>query len=145
MVVCLFVDIQIYNKFSGFLLFFTIIYNLSLEMSDEPIFSLFFSIDVLHFPTVVGTEGLFIACESWENDHKSHLWQGNGNIAKQRTEKQNRNAIAMPWKRDPQKNMAILWINKNFSISLHIERTEKSEPERCGAGRIATSADFKPQ
>ena len=103
MVVCLFVDIQIYNKFSGFLLFFTIIYNLSLEMSDEPIFSLFFSIDVLHFPTVVGTEGLFIACESWENDHKSHLWQGNGNIGKQRTEKQNRNAIAMPWKRDAQK------------------------------------------
>lgn len=43
------------------------------------------------------------------------------------------------------KNMAILWINKNFSISLHIERTEKSEPERCGTGRIATSADFKPQ
>ena len=32
----LFVVIQIYNKFSGFLLFFTIIYNLSLEMSDEP-------------------------------------------------------------------------------------------------------------
>ena len=31
-----------------------------------------------------------------QNDHKSHLWQGNGNIAKQRTEKQNRNAIAMP-------------------------------------------------
>ena len=38
-----------------------------------------------------------------QNDHKSHLWQGNGNIAKQRTEKQNRNAIAMPWKRDAQK------------------------------------------
>jgi len=37
MVVYLFVVIQIYNKFSGFLLFFTIIYNLSLEMSDEPI------------------------------------------------------------------------------------------------------------
>ena len=36
MVVYLFVVIQIYNKFSGFLLFFTIIYNLSLEMSDEP-------------------------------------------------------------------------------------------------------------
>ena len=34
--VYLFVVIQIYNKFSGFLLFFTIIYNLSLEMSDEP-------------------------------------------------------------------------------------------------------------
>ena len=32
----MFVVIQIYNKFSGFLLFFTIIYNLSLEMSDEP-------------------------------------------------------------------------------------------------------------
>lgn len=30
-----------------------------------------------------------------QNDHKSHLWHGNGNIAKQRTEKQNRNAIAM--------------------------------------------------
>ena len=28
------------------------------------IFSLFFSIDILHFPTAVGTEGLFIACES---------------------------------------------------------------------------------
>ena len=38
MVVYLFVVIQIYNKFSGFLLFFTIIYNLSLEMSDEPYF-----------------------------------------------------------------------------------------------------------
>ena len=35
--VYLFVVIQIYNKFSGFLLFFTIIYNLSLEMSDEPL------------------------------------------------------------------------------------------------------------
>ena len=32
----LFVVIQIYNKFSGFLLFFTIIYNISLEMSDDP-------------------------------------------------------------------------------------------------------------
>ena len=41
MVVYLFVVIQIYNKFSGFLLFFTIIYNLSLEMSDEPYFSTF--------------------------------------------------------------------------------------------------------
>ena len=40
MVVYLFVVIQIYNKFSGFLLFFTIIYNLSLEMSDEPLFHL---------------------------------------------------------------------------------------------------------
>lgn len=39
--VYLFVVIQIYNKFSGFLLFFTIIYNLSLEMSDEPIFIIF--------------------------------------------------------------------------------------------------------
>ena len=29
------------------------------------IFFLFFSIDILHFPTAVGTEGLFIACESW--------------------------------------------------------------------------------
>ena len=38
--VYLFVVIQIYNKFSGFLLFFTIIYNLSLEMSDEPYFFL---------------------------------------------------------------------------------------------------------
>ena len=28
------------------------------------IFSLFFSIDILRFPTAVGTEGLFIACES---------------------------------------------------------------------------------
>ena len=28
-------------------------------------FSLFFSIDNVHFPTAVGTEGLFIACESW--------------------------------------------------------------------------------
>ena len=37
MVVYLFVVIQIYNKFSGFLRFFTIIYNLSLEMSDEPL------------------------------------------------------------------------------------------------------------
>ena len=27
-------------------------------------FSLFFSIDILHFPTAVGTEGRFIACES---------------------------------------------------------------------------------
>ena len=36
MVVYLFVVIQIYNKFSGFLLFFTIIYNISLEMSDDP-------------------------------------------------------------------------------------------------------------
>ena len=34
----MFVVIQIYNKFSGFLLFFTIIYNLSLEMSDEPFY-----------------------------------------------------------------------------------------------------------
>lgn len=28
--------IQIYNKFGGFLLLYSIIYNLSLEMSDEP-------------------------------------------------------------------------------------------------------------
>ena len=27
-------------------------------------FSLFFSIDIFHFPTAVGTVGLFIACES---------------------------------------------------------------------------------
>ena len=26
-------------------------------------FSLFFYIDILHFPTIVGTEGRFIACE----------------------------------------------------------------------------------
>ena len=30
-------------------------------------FSLFFSIDIFHFPTAVGTVGLFIACESWAN------------------------------------------------------------------------------
>ena len=30
--------IQIYNKFGGFLLLYSIIYNLSLEMSDEPPF-----------------------------------------------------------------------------------------------------------
>ena len=29
------------------------------------LFSLFFSIDIFHFPTAVGTEGLFIDCESW--------------------------------------------------------------------------------
>ena len=31
-------------------------------------FFLFFSIDILHFPTAVGTEWLFIACESWVNN-----------------------------------------------------------------------------
>ena len=34
--------------------------------NQKPItcFSLFFSIDILHFPTAVGTDGLFIVCES---------------------------------------------------------------------------------
>ena len=51
--VYLFVVIQIYNKFSGFLLFFTIIYNLSLEMSDEPLLI----IDCLHTDDTDGHGG----------------------------------------------------------------------------------------
>ena len=53
----MFVVIQIYNKFSGFLLFFTIIYNLSLEMSDEPFFCykrLSFKLRITIYPNTVG-------------------------------------------------------------------------------------------
>ena len=72
---------------------------------------------------------------------------GKGMAIKLNSGRKNRTEMRLPCRErgTHKKNMAILWINKNFSISLHIERTEKSEPERCGAGRIATSADFKPQ
>ena len=57
MVVYLFVVIQIYNKFSGFLLFFTIIYNLSLEMPDEPFINErgknVSSVEMVHLSTIM--------------------------------------------------------------------------------------------